>query len=159
MTKSQSSYLRYLKKQEDAGAVSWREARYQEILDRNFASKVEKVWDRGNRLGGVIATLRKIFSGPGISGSSATREHSSISMPPEPSVGRKNSELEEYKDSEVGLSTAGAELEPLGCPSSGLARDTWAWVRQLDELTQAMNEGHALFGFVEAPITFPPSFR
>lgn len=38
-------------------------------------------------------------------------------------------------------------------------QDTWAWVAEHDELGQAMKKGSVFFGFLEAPITFPPSFK
>lgn len=69
--------------------------------------------------------------------------------------------MDEYKDPESALSMGGVDLEVV----STLERpqrpvdETWAWVERHDELINAMKEGGALFGFVEAPITFPPSFR
>lgn len=158
--KSQSTYLRYFKKEEGASPLCWREARYQEILDRKAARKPDKFGgDRGNSFGGVLASLRKMFPGSGNNpASSAIKEDSSISMVEEPSSAHNKGQVDDSKDSELGLSTIG-ELKPFDMPVCGLARDAWAWIMQHDELTQAMKEGGALFGFVEAPITFPPSFR
>ncbi|TFJ85346.1 hypothetical protein NSK_003392 [Nannochloropsis salina CCMP1776] len=37
--------------------------------------------------------------------------------------------------------------------------DAWSWIGKCDELSRAMETGDLLFGFHEAPIRFPPSFR
>lgn len=50
------------------------------------------------------------------------------------------------------------EMGSVGQPE-GEASDIWGWVRKYDELTSAMKSGAVLYGFIEAPITFPPSFK
>lgn len=37
--------------------------------------------------------------------------------------------------------------------------EAWEWVRRLDELSRSMRECAVFYDFVEAPITFPPSYR
>ena len=37
--------------------------------------------------------------------------------------------------------------------------EAWEWVRRLDELSRSMRECVVFYDFVEAPITFPPSYR
>lgn len=56
------------------------------------------------------------------------------------------------------LDAVGLELDAFG-QSSFCTEDNWAWVSTHDELARAMKDGSVLFGFVEAPIKFPPSFK
>lgn len=68
---------------------------------------------------------------------------------------------DESKDPEEGEGTE----EPVPYwPATGLneektGRNYWNWVVECDELTLAMEDGAVFSGFIEAPITFPPSFK
>lgn len=39
------------------------------------------------------------------------------------------------------------------------AADAWGWIEKVDELSMCMREGLAFYGFQEARIQFPPSFK
>lgn len=136
---------------------NWRDARYQEILDRTCPDRSPYVKNLGENISNLIANLRGMFS---YTGGGSKEHHSTSKMFSEVSVIRPK--LEECKDLESALAMGRAESDVVAtlqrAPPS-MTGDTWAWVEEHDELIQAMREGAALFGFVEAPITFPPSFR
>lgn len=159
----------------DGWGPTWRDARFQDLLERNFhkgdKTELDETESHAPMLNGFRRMLSKLeWSSFGPRGFSARNlfRRQEVATPRTPkALGLSFSGLGSAVEHEAKDQTMDVERGP-NLDFSNLRRvDTdweeqnnfWGWVVEHDELTQAMQNGDVLFGFVEAPITFPPTFK
>lgn len=146
-------------------ALTWKEARYNEILEARFDAPsnlldedqitTQRGEPRKVRPGGLLHMFNKmrLSSFHQSSNRSTRRESNTLSN-------TYDNYLSEEKDLEAGDDEmTPSEVEMHDLYPKGAENNAWAWVAKHDELIPALKEGAVFSGFIEAPITFPPSFK
>lgn len=138
---------------------TWRDARYGALLNRvvekeddppllSFIGKSFNKRSMSFPYRRLMHTIRLVKSGTSILNRFQSKDRVT-----------EGDERDESKDNfEQDLDVVGVELDTLRQPPT-CAGDNWGWVSTHDELARAMKDGSVLFGFIEAPIKFPPSFK
>lgn len=155
----------------DGWGPTWRDARFQDILERNFHKGDKSEVDETESIAPVLSGFRRMLSkidlssfGPrSFSASSLFRRQTTNPETPRPlgtsflGLGTGAEESKHPMDLEKGSSFDPSILRRADLNAE--EKNIWGWVADHDELSLAMKDGAVLFGFVEAPINFPPSFK
>lgn len=152
--------------------LTWRDVRYQEMLRATKPSPTQGLSAREpTMLANIRSFMNKVVvTTSSIGSSSSTAETSSskrskssfhvMEREPEGEMARGYTEQKD-PDPEAALELAPSSSVNMQVETSRTCTriNPWAWVAEHDELSLAMKQGWVLYGFVEAPITFPPSFK
>lgn len=142
-----------------SATMSWREWRYKELLKGKAgeADGAGPLRILGSAESSWLPRIRNmLFDKINLSSYSGGLETSSYKRsvsyePPEGSSFDDHDDVEHKEDCSIEMGT----IDHPEDSTTGI----WGWVKKHDELTSAMESGAVLYGFVEAPITFPPSFK
>lgn len=163
---------------------TWRDARYEEILELKAPSenqhKRRKAVGVDESLEMISRGLRQVMLPSGLISSSSSSEGRGASLTSssvEASAGisaergagggkvtkQPQGKLEMGKGAKsegVGMDFAVDSTEQGSSVDYSDRREGyWEWMTEFDELSMMMRQGLVLCGFIEAPITFPPSFK
>lgn len=153
--------------------LTWRDARYQEMLRTTKPSRPQGIGSREpSMLANIRSFMNKVVVTTSSLGSTSSTAETSYSKRSKSSLHVTDKEREdkemaegdtEHKDPEMGLELAPSTSVDMQVETTRACAPTrthsWAWVAEHDELSLAMKNGWVLYGFVEAPINFPPSFK
>lgn len=150
---------------------TWRDARYEEILhlkpsESRKRRKRVRIKESLETLSSSLRHAMLSTESGFFSSSSGDRESSSgssvdVSAVPDSLKQGSGTEMKVLRTEDADMNLARNSGE-LGSSAEHVGRGTggnWDWLVEYDELSMMMRQGLVLCGFIEAPITFPPSFK